>query len=191
MEDVTKVTVYSNQPEVELFANGVSVGKKQAEDHFFYFDVPNSGETRLEAVAGDLRDEGIIRKVDKMNPDYITREQGAVLNWFDITEIEGRCSLNDKIGEVIKTLRGKLWFAGLFLTLAKKMSQAGPKAKTGEKKPKKKTKNPDMNSDVMNMISSFTVLRFTGMLGMRNVTFTKEELLKMNAQLNKIRKPKA
>ena len=27
VEDVTKVTVYSNQPEVELFANGVSLGK--------------------------------------------------------------------------------------------------------------------------------------------------------------------
>lgn len=47
-----------------------------------------------------------------------------------------------------------------------------------------------MDSGVMNMISSFTVLRFTGMLGMRNVTFTKEELLKMNARLNGIRKPK-
>ena len=192
VEDVTKVTVYSNAPEVELFANGVSVGKKQAEDHFFYFDVPNSGETKLEAVAGDLRDESVIRKVDKMNPDYILREQGAVLNWFDITEIEGRFSLNDKIGEVMKTFRGKLWFAGLFLTLAKKMSAGKPQGKSGDKKTKKKkTKNPEMNSGVMNMIGGFTVLRFTGMLGMRNVTFTKEELLKMNAQLNKIRKPKA
>ena len=188
VEDVTKVTVYSNAPEVELFANGVSLGKKQAADHFFYFDVPNAGETKLVAVAGDLRDESIIRKVDKMNPDYILREQGAVLNWFDIIEVEGRCSLNDKIGDVTKTLRGKLWFAGLFLTLAKKMSQNKPAS--GEKKKKKKSKNPEMNSGVMNMISAFTVLRFTGMLGMRNVTFTKEELLKMNAQLNKIPKKK-
>ena len=59
-----------------------------------------------------------------------------------------------------------------------------------QSKKKKKTKNPEMNSGVMNMISDFTILRFTGMLGMRNVTFTKEELLKMNAQLNKIHKPK-
>ena len=187
VEDVTKVTVYSNLPEVELFANGVSLGKKQAEDHFFYFDVPNTGETRLEAVAGELRDESVIRKVDAMNPDYILREQGAVLNWFDITEIEGRFSLNSKLGEIFKTLRGKLWFAGLFLTLAKKMSAAAPKS---DGKKKKKGKNPDMNADVMNMIGGFTVLRFTGMLGMRNVSFTKEELLKMNAQLNKIKKPK-
>ena len=190
VEDVTKVTVYSNLPEVELFANGVSLGKKAADDHFFYFDVPNAGETRLEAVAGELRDESVIRKVDKMNPDYILREQGAVLNWFDITEIEGRFSLNDKIGDVVKTLRGKLWFAMLFLTLAKKMSANKPQSSDKSKK-KKKAKNPEMNSGVMNMISDFTILRFTGMLGMRNVTFTKEELLKMNAQLIKIRKPKA
>lgn len=185
VEDTTKVTIYSNLPEVELFANGVSLGKKTAKDHFFYFDVPNQGEIKLEAVAGEYKDESIIRKVDTMNPDYILREQGAVLNWFDIVEVEGRFSLNDKIGDIMKTFRGKLWFVGLFLTLAKKMSQGTPKS---EGKKTKKKKNPEMNSGVMDMIGGFTVLRFTGMLGMRNVTFTKEELLKMNRQLNKIKK---
>ena len=47
-----------------------------------------------------------------------------------------------------------------------------------------------MNSGVMNMIGGFTVLRFTGMLGMRNVFFTKEELLKINSKLNRIKRPK-
>ena len=115
--------------------------------------------------------------------------RNALLFWFDITEIEGRFSLNDKLGDIVKTLRGKLWFAGLFLTLAKKMSQNQPQSKDKTKK-KKKTKNPEMNSNVMNMIGNFTVLRFTGMLGMRNVSFTKEELLKINRQLNRIKKPK-
>ena len=191
VEDVTKVTVYSNQPEVELFANGVALGKKAAEDHFFYFEVPNAGETQLLAVAGECKDESLIRKVDKMNPDYILREQGAVLNWFDITEVEGRFTLNDKIGDITKTFRGKLWMIGLFLTMAKKMS--GNKSKPSnkdKKKKKKKSKNPEMNSGVMNMIGNFTVLRFTGMLAMRNVYFTKEELLKINAKLNRIKKPK-
>lgn len=68
------------------------------------------------------------------------------------------------------------------------MSAGQPQSK--DKKKKKKSKNPEMNSGVMNMIGNFTVLRFTGMLGMRNVTFTKEELLKMNAKLNKIKKPR-
>ena len=35
VENVTKVTVYSNQKTVELFANGESLGKKEASDHSF------------------------------------------------------------------------------------------------------------------------------------------------------------
>ena len=189
VEDVTKVTVYSNQPDVELFVNGKSIGKQTSAEHFFYFNVKNVGETTIVAVAGECRDESRIRKVDKMNEDYVLREQGAVLNWFDITEIEGRFSLNDTLGDIMKTFRGKLWFAGLFLILAKKQSP-GAKKKETKKKTAKKKQSAQMDSSVMNMISSFTVLRFTGMLGMRNIMFTKEELLKMNRQLNKIRKPK-
>lgn len=63
VENVTKVTVYSNQKTVELFANGESLGKKEASDHFFYFEVPNQGETKLLAVAGECRDESFIKKL--------------------------------------------------------------------------------------------------------------------------------
>ncbi len=187
VEDVTKVTVYSNQPQVELFANGVSLGTQSAPDHLFYFEVPNAGKTRLEAVAGSLRDESTIRKVETINSDYILREQGAVLNWFDITEPEGRFSLNDKLGDIIKTFRGKFWFLGLFLILAKK--QSGPKA-PAQKGKKKAAPKANLDKGVIDMISSFTVLRFTGMVGMRNVRFTKEELLDMNRKLNRIKKPR-
>ena len=41
------------------------------------------------------------------------------------------------------------------------------------------------------MMGGFTVLRLTSMMGMANVNFTKEDLLKMNRQLNKIRKHKS
>ena len=187
VEDVTKITVYSNLPEVELFANGVSLGKKTAEDHFFRFEVKNEGETTLVSVAGDCKDESVIRKVDKMNENYILREAGAVLNWFDIVEIEGKCSLNDTLGDIMKTLRGKLWFGKLFLILAKKMGSVEKKP-SDKKAPKKKKKAASMDSGTMNLISGLTVLRFTSMLGMRNVYFTKEELLKLNKQLNKISK---
>ncbi|MBR4942624.1 MAG: glycoside hydrolase family 2 protein, partial [Clostridia bacterium] len=121
VEDVTKVTVYSNQPEVELFVNGESIGKKQAPDHFFYFDVPNVGESEIVAVAGELRDEGKIRKVDEMNQDYILKEKGAVLNWFDVDAPAGRFSLNDKMGDIMSCLRGKLWFLRFGLAIKKKM----------------------------------------------------------------------
>ena len=111
---------------------------RQRASAFSYFDVPNVGESVLVAKAGDLLDEGHIRKVNEMNPDYVLCEAGAVLNWFDITEVEGRFSLNNTLGDIKQTLRGKLWFLGLFIALAKK--QMGPQKK-GEKNKKKKTKS--------------------------------------------------
>ena len=188
MEDVTKVTVYSNLPEVELFANGESLGKKTAEDHFFYFEVPNAGETVLVALAGECRDESVIRKVEKPNGDYILKEQGAVLNWFDITEIEGKCSLNDTMGDVMKTFRGKLFVAGFFMTLIKKAKKEPPKDGKEKKSKSKKSGLPKINKEMFNMVSGLSVLRLTSMLGMINISFTKEELLAFNRKLNKIRK---
>jgi beta-galactosidase len=189
VEDVTKVTVYSNQPEVELFANGVSLGKVKADDHFFRWEVANVGETTLVAKAGDLEDCGTIRKVDEMNQEYVLKEQGAILNWFDIDAPEGRYSLNDTISDIMKSFWGKLWFIKLGLTLKKKMS-AGKK-KDGEKKSGGFDVDMSAGSGLMQMMGGFTVLRLASMIGMANVSFTKEELLKMNKQLNRIRKPKS
>ena len=74
-EDLTKVTVYSNQPEVELFANGVSLGKQTSDVHFFYFDVPNTASvTTLKAVAGQCEDTSEIHKVSTPNRSYIFRK---------------------------------------------------------------------------------------------------------------------
>jgi beta-galactosidase len=189
VEDVTRVTVYSNLPEVELFVNGESIGKKTAPDHFFYFDVKNVGESTIVAKAGELTDEGKIRKVDEMNMDYVLVEKGAVLNWFDVTAPEGRFSLNDKISDIISTKRGKLWLIRKGLMLKKKMDQ---NKKNTDKEGKGGGFSVDMSAmgGLMDMMGSFTVLRLTSMIGMANISFTKEELLKMNKQLNKIRKPK-
>ena len=191
VEDVTKVTVYSNLPAVELFVNGESIGKKTAPDHFFYFDVKNIGESTIVAKAGNCSDEGKIRKVAEMNMEYVLREVGAVLNWFDVVEIEGRYSLNDKISDIMKSLRGKLWFASMGLKLKKKMNEG----KSGDKSEKKSggfevdLKGGAMGG-MMQMLGGFSVLRLTSMMGMMNISFTKEELLDMNKQLNRIRKPK-
>ena len=189
VEDVTKVTVYSNLPEVELFVNGESLGKKTAVDHFFYFDVPNVGESTLVAKAGDLSDEGKIRKVAEMNMDYVLREVGAVLNWFDVVEKPGRFSLNDKLGDIMATTRGKIWFVRLGLKLKKKMD-ANKKGKGKDEKKGGFDVDLSAGGGLMEMMGSFTVLRLSSMMGMANVSFTKEELLKMNKQLNRIRKPK-
>ena len=182
VEDVTKVTVYSNLPEVELFANGVSLGKKTAEDHFFYFDVENKGETKLLAAAGECKDESVIRKVEAFNEDYRLKEQGAVLNWFDIDEKEGYLSLNSKMSAVISTFRGKLIFMGLIKKLMGNKKGKGGKIKAG---------GFEVGPEMMAMMGGFTVLRlFTLMGGMMDIKFTKEELLALNKKLSKIREPK-
>ena len=188
-EDVTKITVYSNLPEVELFVNGESLGKKTAANHFFYFDVPNVGESVLIAKAGSLTDEGRIRKVAEMNMDYVLVEKGAVLNWFDVNAPEGRFSLNDKIADIMKSKRGKLWFYGMGFKMLRKMRQNKKKSKGGKKGG---GFNIDLKSGggIMDMMGGFTVLRLAGMVSMANISFSKEELLKMNKKLNRIKKPK-
>ena len=181
VEDVTKVTVYSNCETVELFANGTSLGvQKHNGLPFFYFDVPNTGETKLVAVAGELKDESIIRKVETPNEAYRLKEKGAVLNWFDITAPEGYLSLNSKMSDIMATLRGKMLLGGLMMKLM-------PKKKDGEPT---KAMGFELNEGMMQMMGGFTLLRLTSLVSMMNISFTKEELLDMNAQLNKIKAPK-
>ncbi len=182
-EDVTKITVYSNQPEVELFANGESVGKIEAPDHFFYFDLKLEGEVELKAVAGDLEDTSFVRWVETFNEDYRLREKGAVLNWFDVEAPEGRFSLNDKLSDITATLKGKLVFAGVFKKVMKGLGG-------GKGKGKAKAMGFEVNEGMMQMMGSFTVLRLTSLMGAANINFTKEELLDLNKKLNKIKKPK-
>ena len=46
-----------------------------------------------------------------------------------------------------------------------------------------------MNDSMMQMLGGFTFLRLSGMMGMMGIEFTKEQLLDINAKLNKIKKP--
>ncbi len=164
VEDVTQVTVYSNLPTVELFANGVSLGVKEAEDHFFKFDVPNVGETGLVALAGDYRDESFIRKVEEENPAYRLVEKGAVLNWWDITEVDGFCSLNSRLRDVIEGAGPE----GTANLMAKAVGAPLPVA-------------------MLNMMNNMTVLRIIGLIGgMMGGDISKETLMALNADLNKV-----
>ena len=174
VEDVTKVTVYSNLPEVELLVNGKSLGKQASAEHFFYFDVPNEGVSELEAVAGDCRDYSTICKVEKFNEAYKLKEKGAILNWFDITEPEGYFSLNDTMGAIMANPQGALLIGGLMQQMKK---NAGGMAAGFE-----------VNEGMMQMMNGFTVIRLANLMGTAGITFTKEQLLGLNAQLNQIKK---
>ena len=175
-EDITNVTVYSNLPEITLFLNGEKFETKTAEDHFFKFQVPNKGRTVIEAVYGDYRDKSEINKVDVFNESYRLKEKGAVLNWFDITEREGYCSLNSKISDILGTMRGKLILCLLLMKKTKGMKKKG-----------EGNKSSMVNKDTMAMIGSFTILRITSMVSMLGIEFTKEELLNLNKKLNRIK----
>ena len=49
----------------------------------------------------------------------------------------------------------------------------------------------EMNDTMMSMLGSFTILRLLGMAGgMLGIEISKEELLELNAKLNKIKAPK-
>lgn len=117
VEDVTRVTVYSNQPEVELFANGVSLGKQTSDVHFFYFDVPNAGETALTAKAGACEDTSRIVKVDQQNMDYVMKETGDVLNWFEIDAPDGCLSIRERINTVMASPEGAAILTEVFQEL--------------------------------------------------------------------------
>ncbi len=189
VEDVTKVTVYSNCSEVELFANGVSVGKQSKGKYpFFCFEVKNEGETTLTAKAGELEDTANIRKVDKPNEAYIMKEEGEVINWFDITMPDGRYSINDTIGDIMSTLGGKITMVKILLKVKNAMT-AG-KEKDGKKGGGLEVAgfqlSVGMIKNIYGMAKGFTVKRVFSMLGGK---FTKEQILEINAMLNKVKKP--
>lgn len=181
VEDTTKVTVYSNLPEVELFVNGESLGKQTSDVHFFYFDVPNAGESTLVAKAGDCSDESKIRKVDKFNEDYRMKETGDVINWFEIEQPEGYFCINDKLGDIMSTMKGKIFLGKMMMKFMKSSDKKGgaPKAAGFE-----------VSEDMMKMMNGFTVKRILSMLGTAgvDVKLTKEDMLQINAELNKIKK---
>ena len=192
VEDVTKVTVYSNCLEVELFANGVSVGKQAKGKYpFFYFEVKNEGTTELKAVAGELEDCGTINKVDTPNENYIMKEEGQVINWFEISTPDGYLSINNTIGDIMSTFGGKLVMLKFVMML--KGSMSGGKDENGEEKKGgggviggfKMT--PAMLKNIYGMAKGFTIKRAISMLG---GAFTKEQILEVNAKLNKVKAPK-
>jgi len=165
---------------VELFCNGVSLGKQTSDVHFFYFDVPNAGVSKLHAMAGTCTDDSEIRKVDKFNEAYRLKEKGAILNWFDIEAPEGYFSLNDKLSDIMANPEGVALFGQLMQQVMGSMKGEDGKAATMGFEIDSKA--------MMQMMGGFTVLRLTSLMGAANVSFSKEQLLGLNAMLNKIKK---
>lgn len=177
VEESTKITVYSNQKTVELFANGESLGSQTSEEHFFYFQVPNVGTTQLVARAGSCEDTSQIVKVEEFNNAYRMTESGDVLNWFEITAPEGYFSINDKMGDLLQNPTGREM---LMKTLQAAMGgndiMAGAGAMTE-------------NEGMIGFMAGFTIKRLMAMMGtMGSKPLGKAEMLAFNTALNQIKK---
>ncbi len=186
VEDITKVTIYSNCDEVELFRNDESVGKqKKGNLPFFYFDVKNEGRATLEVKAGDLSDTATINKVDSPNEDYIMKEENQVINWFEINTPVGYYSINDTIGDIMKTLKGKIACFKILMLFKNVMSQGTKDGKAEVMGFSFGKINKSMIESMYGMVKGFTIKRTFSMTGNK---FTKEQILEVNAMLNKIKK---
>ncbi len=187
VEDVTEVKVYCNLDEVELFANGESVGKqKKGKFPFFTFKVKNEGETKLVAKSGDCTDESIIRKVDKFNEDYVMKDAGSVINWFEIETPAGYFSVNDTIGDILKPFKGKIFALRILKILMPKKSKDNKKV-AGMDVDKSMLAGLKINKTIIGIAKGFTMRRALSMMGQ---SITKEQILEINSMLNKIKKPK-
>ena len=80
-EALTAVKVYTNQPRVSLFVNGVFKEEKTG-NKVFEFQVSLSGETHIKAEAGACSDQAVFRKVDRPNPAYkLVKGKSSRANW--------------------------------------------------------------------------------------------------------------
>ena len=96
-EEKTQIKVYSNCESVTLTVDGKEVETKTG-SRVFVFELPLTGEHRIEAVSGDFCDRMTLRRVSEPNPAYLFRKQ-AVINWFDAADYDPSCySIKDSMG---------------------------------------------------------------------------------------------
>lgn len=171
-EDVTEVTVYSNQNEVTLVLDG-QVLETRAGRRVFRFQVPLVGNHELLARSGELTDAITVRKVAEPNPDYVM-PRGTIVNWFEEAELGGASgvySLNDTVGDIRSTPQGA---AILDQLLAQAVASRGSLV-SGIKFPKA----------MMRLLEKQTLLALIEQFG---GGVSREQLQALNAALNQIPK---
>lgn len=86
--ETTEIRVYSNQPMVSLYVNGVLESVKSAEKVFVFSVELKEGFNSILAAAGDCKDSMTIEKVEKEPEIYVLPEVNeraeGVANWFKL-----------------------------------------------------------------------------------------------------------
>lgn len=172
------VTVYSNQPSVELYL-GKRLAARQEGAHVFTFSVPlkKLGRTNVRAVSGTCSDTAAFRRVSKANAEYsLDTAKDTVKNWFDsdgnvcVMEYpEGYFSIRDSIGDIMKNPQGNAMLSPL---LEQAMSEFGGKEMA-------------MSEQMQKMMLGFPLERLIQFAGKK---FEPSRVLEINRALNKISK---
>ncbi len=99
-EDVTEITVYSNQNTVSLYVDNKLFAEQQGK-YIFKFQVPIHGGHAIEAKAEEYSSMITLRKVMQPNEEYMFAKGGDIINWFDKEDFkQGYFSIKDTLGEL-------------------------------------------------------------------------------------------
>lgn len=170
-EDLTEVTVYSNQPEVELLRDGELVGR-QTGRWVFRFQVPLEAEHELQARAGDAVDTIQVRRVAQANPAY-RMEVAPVINWFDeeLPSPEGFFSIRDTLAEIKGSQHGARIIDQLMASLTAGIGDVA--------------QDVEIPAAMQKMIERQTV---ESLLRQAGTAVPREHVAQLNSQLNSIAK---
>ena len=113
------------------------------------------------------------------------KEENQVINWFEINTPVGYYSINDTIGDIMSTLKGKIAMVKLLMLFKNVMSQGSKDGKPEVMGFSFGKINMAMIKSLLGMVKGFTVKRTFSMTGNK---FSKEQILEVNAMLNKIKK---
>lgn len=174
---ITKVKVYSNLDEVQLYVDGELFREVQGKA-VFDFEVPITTRHKI-LVKGYTKDKVLLQ--DRMEIEYVTEKNpeytlqcAAIHNWFedsDLTRIDGFYSIQDTIGELRENEETAV--------LVEDMMQHALKARGDV------AQNLQHNEAIEQMIRQSTVIDFVKLAG---GSITQEMVMKLNRQLSKIKK---
>ena len=169
-EDETQIKVYSNCGSVTLLVDGKEAETKSGRT-VFTFTVPITGEHKIEAVSGGLRDESIVCRVAEPNPAYLFRKQ-AVINWFDTADYDPACySIKDTMGELSRNPQTAAILGRMMQSMAAKRGDVANEANN--------------NANLQKMMAG---LSLESLIKQAGDSVPQEAIRSLNAALQKVKK---
>ena len=178
-DDVTNVTVYSNNSEVSLYLNNQLIETQKGSKVFKFKVTLQNGKNKIKAISNGLVDNLVIIKVSEPHKGYsFEGGEAGVSNWFgadgkeiNMTFNRDYFSIKDKIKEIMAHPEGKAFMEAMMEKMVASMG--------GEVSGFKVT--PSM----MKMMGGFTLERISKMAGDK---IPAELIAQMNVELQKIKK---